>query len=36
MGLDVVFVGVGALFWVATVLLVRGLRKLQRPQGGRP
>jgi hypothetical protein len=33
--MDIVFVGAGALLWLLMVLLVWGLRKLERPQGGR-
>lgn len=36
MVLDLVFLGAGALFWGGAVLMVRGLRTLQRPQGSRP
>jgi hypothetical protein len=36
MMMDLVFVGAGALLWGCATLLVRGLRKLQRPQGSRP
>lgn len=34
--MDIVFVAAGALLWALMVLLGWGLRKLERPQGGRP
>jgi hypothetical protein len=33
--MDFVFVAGGVLLWGVTVLMVWGLRKLERPQGGR-
>jgi hypothetical protein len=33
--MDFVYVAAVALLWGALALLVRGLQKLQRPQGGR-
>ena len=34
--MDIVFLLAAALLWGLMVLLVLGLRKLERPQGGRP
>ena len=34
--MDLVFLGGAALLWGVMVLMVWGLRKLERPQGGRP
>ncbi len=34
--MDILFLGAMALLWVLMALLVLGLRKLERPQGGRP
>lgn len=34
--MDIVFLGGAVLLWGVTVLLVAGLRRLERPQGGRP
>ncbi len=34
--MDLVFLGGAVLLWGVMVLMVWGLRKLERPQGGRP
>ena len=34
--MDIVFVLAASLLWGLMALLVLGLRKLERPQGGRP
>ena len=34
--MDIVFLGATAFLWLLLALLVMGLRKLERPQGGRP
>ena len=34
--MDIVYVAGLALLWGLMALLVRGLKKLDRPQGGRP
>jgi len=34
--MDIVFIAACAALWGAMVLLVWGLRKLEKPQGGRP
>lgn len=34
--MDIVFLAAGALLWALMALMVWGLRKLERPQGGRP
>ena len=34
--MDILFIGIGGALWALMALLVWGLRKLERPQGGRP
>ena len=34
--MDLVFIAAGAALWALMVLGVWGLRRLERPQGGRP
>jgi hypothetical protein len=34
--MDIVFIAATAALWGVLVLLVRGFRKLERPQGSRP
>ena len=34
--MDLVFIAIAAFLWLLMVLLAWGLRKLERPQGGRP
>lgn len=34
--MDIAFIAAAAALWGVLVLLVRGFRKLERPQGGRP
>ncbi len=34
--MDVIYLALAAALWAGMALLVWGLRKLERPQGGRP
>jgi len=34
--MDIVFLAAAAALWAVLALMVRGLRGLERPQGGRP